>query len=171
MTTAMQKAKGFLASYLMDGAAGGDNKAAADLVDRLCAKLHDFIKAADDGMAATATAETDIGTPDGPGKPIKAWLEPTNGTGLVAVDADFATIIVRARDAAHANPKIIAQVTTKTVAAGGSGNWAQGVRVPIPLNNVDLSMVDGSGLTVEITKGGMGVVVPAFILFVEVSPE
>lgn len=142
------------------------------LLKELATQPCEFVKSAADGAAGNATAETPIAYFD---EYTKAVREVTfvPGAALTADNANYATIIVRARKKDGTLHSIVARVTTQIT---GSGNWTQWVPVNIPLTDgtntltLDAAKLDipaGGFLTVEITKTGTGVVVPLGLLSVK----
>lgn len=112
-------------------------------------------KAAADGAAGTATAESVIPRPMLACRVVGIELVPA--AALTADDTDYATITVRKRDGAGGAASVIASVTTKIT--GGSGNWTAFVPVSLgTITNADL--LAGDILTVEITKAASGVAIP-----------
>lgn len=111
-------------------------------------------KAAADGAAGTATAETSIARIQKPVTAGKAYFVPS--AALVPDNANNATILVQKRDGAGGAPVTVATKQT-TVANGGMTAF-----VPYDLGAItNGSFVPGDVLTVSITKAGTGVVVPA----------
>ena len=117
-----------------------------------------FSKAAADGMASTATAETYLGLYVPYDCTLTAaYFIPTSG-GLTADNTNFATITISKRDSAAANKTTIATITTTITS---SGNLTQGVAEPSVVAAGGVSIAAGSTITFEIAKSGSGVVVPA----------
>ena len=112
-------------------------------------------KSAADGAAATATAETPIGQ-CGAACTISA-IRIVPQAALTGDNANNATILIQKRTGAG-GPTTVATITT-TVA---NGNWVAFVPVNIPLTTANV--LAGDVLTVTISKGGTGVVVPALQL-------
>jgi hypothetical protein len=85
---------------------------------------------------------------------------------LAASDTNHATITVSRRDAAGANGVTVASATTQTAGSGGTGSWTVFGTVSLgTLSNT--SLAEGEKLTIEITKTGLGVVVPVMMLQIE----
>jgi hypothetical protein len=82
-----------------------------------------------------------------------AILTPTDV--LAANDTNYATVTLRKRTSGV--PTVIGSVNTTT---SGTGNWAPGVQVAIPLSVPGVAA--GDVLSVAVTKSGTGVVVPSF---------
>lgn len=109
-------------------------------------------KAAADGAAATATAETPIGQ-CGAATTISA-IRYVPQAALTGNDTANATLLIQKRTGAGA-PSTVASLTT-TVA---NGNWSAFVPVTIPVSAG--AVLAGDVLTITISKAGTGVVVPA----------
>ena len=126
----------------------------------------EYVKLANDGAAATATAEFVLGTIQRRAQLVSISFVPNDATGLVASDANYASLIVQSRDGIGGAAKVLATATTKTAASGGTGNWAQwnNVAVPAaavqPFDATNFVIPAGGLLTFQITKTGSGVVVP-----------
>jgi hypothetical protein len=85
---------------------------------------------------------------------------------LTASDTNYATITASRRDAAGANRVTVASRTTQTAGSGGTGSWTLFGTVSLgTLSNT--SIAEGEKLTIEITKTGLGVVVPVMMLQIE----
>lgn len=123
----------------------------------------EFAKAADDGMASTATSAT------------KFWVNPydfdvqlvsfnysPNGGGVTANDAAYATAQLLVDDAANGAPAAALEMATQTTASGGTGNISEDVAVSntsrTPANT---TVKPGAGVWFAITKTGAGVVMRA----------
>lgn len=116
-------------------------------------------KAAADGAAGNATAETAIGVV-GPG-PVNIAIGQVNihpSAALTADNSNFATITV-AKRTAGGGAVTIATATTKTAGGGGTGNWVAWTPLVIPAS-AGASLAPGDAITVTIAKSGTGVVVP-----------
>lgn len=137
------------------------------LLKELAHKQLVMVKDAADGAAGTATAERAFWLADVHTKTVSS-VKFVPGAALTADNANYATLIVRKRTAAGVDGGIVAQVTTQI--AGGSGNWTAHVPVSIPLTTQVASsrfdLLTGESLTFEITKTGIGVVVPVGALVV-----
>lgn len=142
------------------------NAAAAAVVNQKRQRMYRFYKTAADAMASTATAET--ATPWLPveflGKVAAVFIHPT--AALTGDPTNNATINVFKRDAAGANQTAIASLTT-------TASWVAGVRISLATslqtNAANLQLVLGGSLTITITKGGTGVVVPICMIDVIVE--
>jgi hypothetical protein len=120
-----------------------------------------FTKEGDDGAAATATAETPILSAPNGAIILNARYNPS--AALTADNTDYATLTVARRDAAGANPEVIAAITTEIT---GTGDWVAFVAEDFaPLANTAIEA--GGAVTFEIEKAGSGVVVPAGSLQVD----
>lgn len=115
-------------------------------------------KTADDGAAATTTAETVIGQ-QGPNVGFTVGsVTFSPHAALTSNDTSYATITVSKRTAGGA-ATTIAVATTKTTGGGGTGDWAAWTPVTIPVSAGALVSAKDV-LTVTIGKSGSGVVVP-----------
>jgi hypothetical protein len=117
--------------------------------------LATFTKAAADGAASTATAETIIGMigPSSGGNVGTVFFVPA--AALTADNSNNAVITVFKRTAGGA----AVQVAAATTNVAGTGSWTQWKPVSIPVTAAAVSASDA--LTYTITKNGTGVVVPA----------
>jgi hypothetical protein len=87
---------------------------------------------------------------------------------LVADDSAFATVNVYKRTAGGAR-SLVATLTTKTISGGGAGSWARDVHLALVIASA--TVLAGDEVTAEITKSGAGVIVPAFDLSVQSTPN
>jgi hypothetical protein len=164
-----------------DGRQTRDNKTNAvpsqyDFLKEAGQRLIRRQKEAADGAAATATAEHPFFFVEGFKKSIQS-VKFLPAAGITADNTNFATFIVRARKADGTLVGIVAQgLTTIT----GLGNFTAFVAKTIPLtnaagtlvvaiDNANLDLGIGWMLTLEITKSGAGVVVPAGQLVVNLK--
>jgi hypothetical protein len=109
-------------------------------------------KVAADAAAATATAVTVIGVmPAVAGRAIQINYAPS--AALTADATNFLTMTVRRNPAAGGAAVTIASVVTS------AGSWT--ALVPVTLTLVNVALVSGDVLTVEITKSGTGVICPS----------
>lgn len=113
-----------------------------------------YQKAAADAAAATATAEQPFFA--APFALLVTAISVLPAAALVADNANNATITIRRRDVAGANPATVASITTNVA----SGNWTQHVAKALVLG-AGVRLAAGEILTFEVTKAGTGVVVPA----------
>lgn len=116
-------------------------------------------KDAADGAASTATAEQAFA--ECPTARTAATIKILPSAALAGDPTNNATITVRKRDAAGTNPITLKALTT-------TASWTAFDAVDFGALTVS-SIEAGSVLTVEITKGGTGVVVPAGKLEVRFS--
>jgi len=137
----------------------------AGVVVELAEKQAAWNKDAADGAAATATAEHAVFRNRTHSlKVLGVAIVPD--AALTADAANNATIVVRRRTALGADGGIVATITTNLA----SGSWVAFVPKVVPLAapvNVDLTA--GQSLTVQITKAGTGVVVPASSLLITLA--
>ena len=126
-----------------------------------------WVKAADDAMASTTTAEAFVASVPYAGLIKAIYFIP--GAAITADASDFATLTVRKYDAAGANDEIVGTLTTELVAGGGIGNATAGVRYAFTLVSAQLPVVAGGSLTFEIAKAMSGVVVPASLFEVHME--
>lgn len=119
-------------------------------------------KSAADAMANTATAETATAwrSVAYAGKVTSVIVNPT--AALTGDPTNNAVITISKRDAAGANALTVATLTT-------TASWVAGTAVAFTLTSANVALVAGGSLTLTITKGGSGVVVPIseIIIFVE----
>lgn len=145
---------------------GTDPDDTADALDRLAARTNGWTYGrtrAADAAAADATAESLIERVFRAGTVTAVRYVPTGA--VTASDTHYATITVRQRDAAGANPATIATLVTNV--AGGS--WTAFVAKSLgAITNA--AVVAGAILTYQIEKAGDGVVVPDGRLEVVVEP-
>lgn len=115
---------------------------------------------AQDAAAATATTETAFGALLEGGTLTDVFVIPDQA--LTADNTNNATITVSKRDSAGANKTTIATLTTNV--AGGS--WVQYARKALTITTAGSANVlaAGSGITLEISKAGTGVQIPALTL-------
>lgn len=120
-------------------------------------------KASDDAMASTTTSETYTGAL----LPVKTRIKSVSyiaTTGGITADAtNNATVTVKWRDSAAANPVTVAAYTSDV--AGGS--VTQGAPKAFTLTAANVVVAAGGSLTLTIAKGGSGVVVRAGTIWVE----
>lgn len=117
-----------------------------------------------DGAANTATAETALGAigldPVEGARLIDAYVIPD--AAVVASDTDFATLTVRKRASGGGSAVSIATLVTDVA----GGNWVQYARKSMTIVTAADAhiLAAGSGITLEITKGGTGVQLPILTL-------
>jgi hypothetical protein len=122
-----------------------------------------FDKAADDGMASTATADTKIwNNPyDFPVQIVGLSYSATGG-GITADAANFAQINAKTDDGLGGATTIGMQLATTPTANGGTGNIAANVGVQTAVKQSGGGVVPVNGnLFIAIVKQGTGVVVRA----------
>lgn len=145
---------------------GTDPTQVSAALDRLAARTNGWTYGrtrAADAAAADATAESLIERVFRAGTITMVRYVPTGA--VTASDTHYATITVRQRDAAGANPVTIATLVTNV--AGGS--WTAFVAKSLgALTNA--AVAAGAILTYQIEKAGDGVVVPDGRLEVVVEP-
>lgn len=122
----------------------------------------EYDKDAADAAAGTATPRTTAYYADTAVNLTTLRLIPD--AALTSNDTNFATIIVQQISATGAVIGTVATVNTKTAASGGTGDWAQGTAITLPLAAAFTSLPAGSSLAFSITKTGTGVVVPTLQL-------
>lgn len=125
-----------------------------------------FSKAADDGTAATTTAETFTGLYFPRACRLKSVTYVATTGGVTADATNFATVTVSKRDSAGATPTTIATLTT-TVAS--SGTITQGAGKALVLAGSAANITAGSTVTFSVAKSGTGVVLRAGMFTVEVE--
>lgn len=124
-------------------------------------------KAAADGAAANATSETAIALV-GPGDVQLAvgTVQIHPAAALTGDPANNATINVFKRMASNQSQVLLATLTTTAVA----GNWTAWKAVNVPVQ-AGAFVAPGDTITVSITKGGTGVVVPQLFLGVYTTKQ
>lgn len=127
-----------------------------------------WFKESADGVAAAATLERVVFTAPENITITDVFIEPA--AAVVASDTNYATITVSRRTTTGANRATVASKTTQTAAAGGTGSWALLSTVSLgTLSNTGVS--EGSKLTIEITKTGLGVDLPVLMLQIEYTVD
>lgn len=130
------------------------NREGLAFAERIVQEPYEWQKDAADGAAATATAEQAFALVTHAGTLLEFSVLPS--AALTADAANNATITIRRRPAADpATPQTLATLVTDV--AGGS--WVAWTKKAFTLANT--ALLAGDVLTVQITKGGTGVVVPA----------
>lgn len=124
-------------------------------------------KSAADGAAATATAETMVGV-IGPGPSAIALgaVQYAPAAALTSDATNIATITVNKRTLAAPGTAVpIAVGATLVTGTNATGSWTAWKAVSLTVQSGAGSFVSpGDTITVAITKGGTGVVVPQGIL-------
>jgi hypothetical protein len=93
-------------------------------------------------------------------------------SSLTANDADYATIQFLRINSSGGVGIVLAEITTQTAGAGGSGNWTLGNPIVIPTSSwVTNRLNKNEGICVRITKTGAGVIVPPCSFHVDLSPN
>lgn len=134
----------------------------------LSSDMFEYIKAADDGAAATATAETDLNVfLIRPGIVKSITYVPVSGS-VVADPANNAVITVSKRDTNGANLTTVGTLTTN-LAGLGAATLVQRGNAACVLTPANVRCAAGSTLTFSIAKGGTGVVVRQGFFIVEVE--
>jgi hypothetical protein len=141
---------------LLDGVSS-----AAFEVDGLSNSIQ-WYKEVADAVGSTATSERVIFTAPEGVTITDVFVEPT--AALTASDTAYATIVVARRDATGGGKVTVASRTTQ--ATGGTGNWTAFSIVSLgALSNTSLE--EGQKLTIEVTKTGLGVVLPVLTVQIE----
>ena len=141
------------------------NSEAKEFSERIVEHVYTFKKAAADGMASTATAETllDECTIRHPGKVVALRFTPA--AALTADASNNAVITVQRRPAsAPGTPATVLAYTTNVA----GGNWTAWLAKDFLGATTPIDVLKDDVLTVTIAKGGTGVVVPAGVLEVVV---
>lgn len=142
------------------GTMGNDEGGESTVLD-LFSLVVPYDKTAADGVAGTTTANTKVwcNPYSTPLKIVRATLNP--GGTLTASDTDYATISLLTDDGAAGTPVAATTILTKTVAGGGSGNWASAVSLVFANQTASALAVPAGGcIWFAIAKAGLGVVVP-----------
>lgn len=125
----------------------------ADLQDALFEGVYSFTKAAADAMAADTST---IGAFKAPFNMQIIGVTICPNTTLTGHDTNNAVITLGKADGAGGSSTAIAALTT-TVA---SGNWAADTFKELTVTAANVQVTDGQIVTLKITKGASGVVVP-----------
>ena len=155
------------------GSDGSGSTLDADLLDglhstafQLASSAHavQWFKDTADSLGATATSEQVVFTAPADITITDVFVEPA--AALTASDTNYATITVARRDATGGNKVTVASRSTQTSASGGTGDWTAFGTVSLgSLSNTALT--DGKKLTIEVTKTGLGVVLPILAVQIE----
>ncbi len=130
----------------------------------LTTQQFEFVKAAADGAANTATAETLVARVPVAGRILAAYYCPS--AALTADNTDYATLSLAKRDGAGGAS---AAVASKATTVAGSGSWT--AFVPVSLGTISNgTLAAGNVLTFAIAKAGSGVAVPSGTLVVLYEP-
>ena len=148
-----------------------DTRAVANAIGKRVIRktVHLAVKAAADGAASTATAETAVSSVyfPTPFRVIGARYVPD--AGVTADNTNNATINVNRRDGIGGAAAVAASLTTNVAA----GNMVQYQPKPFTVSAVaGAAQGPANGiLTFSIAKSGTGVVIPAGTLFVDIEEE
>lgn len=131
-----------------------------ELLSIAALKQAQYMKVAADGAASTATAETAFNRVSRTGTIVGAWYVPS--AALTGDPTNNATLALAKRDGAGGASSPVASLTT-------TASWT--AFVPVSLGTLsNASVAAGNVLSLAISKGGTGVVVPAGTLIVAISP-
>lgn len=157
------------AQDLLVGELGSALSNARTEVTKQRTRAYTIDKLAADAMASTTTAATAL--------PYRRVTYAGKVSGVVvhasaaltAHDTTNAVLTVQKLDAAGANAVTVATLTTNTT----SGNWVAGTSKAFTLSTVAdaLTLVEGGSLTLAITKGSTGVVVPISTIEIKVVDQ
>lgn len=163
MPTDLQNANLGLAGAVFD-AVTSTQAAAADVANAMFETEVSFYKAADDGAAATNTAETNLQWVPRRAMLVSATYIPATATALVAVAANYASIQFQSRNGAGGAPLALGTTNTTPTANGGTANWLgqwQSQNLTCTAFDPTNAVIPANGmLTFQILKVGAGVVVP-----------
>jgi hypothetical protein len=121
----------------------------------------EFVKAADDGAAATTTANTKFWSNPYPFPVQLVDFKYSADGAITASDTDFATIQIKFDDAAAGTPAVGLEMKTQTTAAGGTGNVVAQIQKSSTGVGTTVVCPVGGNLWFAIAKAGTGVVVRA----------
>jgi hypothetical protein len=143
----------------LDGLSSGDFALAGET------RSEQWSKEAADTALGTTTAERVVFTAPEDLTITEILLEPA--AALTASDTNYATLTVSRRDAGGGNRVTIDSATTQTT---GTGSWT--AFSTIPLDGVsNASVAAGQKVTIEISKTGLGVVVPVMVVQIEYTVD
>lgn len=114
-------------------------------------------KPADDGAAGTATTETGVFRFEEDVQITGIYFVPS--AAVTAHGTNFATLLVDKRDGAGGAATNLATFATDTVTTDDMAAFVPKA-LPLTATTADLILSAGNVLTIEITKGGTGVVIP-----------
>jgi hypothetical protein len=124
-----------------------------------------WFKETADGIGTAPTTERVVFTAPADLTITEVLIEPA--AALTANDTNHATIRVSRRDAGGGNRTTIDSITTQTT---GTGNWT--AFDTISLGGVTAPSISaGQKITIEITKAGVGVIVPVMAIQVEYTVD
>lgn len=126
-----------------------------------------YSKAAADGSASTATAETDLNVPVPRVAILRAVRLTPQGASIIADATNNAVITVSKRDSTGGNLTTVATLTTNV--AGIGATLAQRATAAFVLSGANTRITAGSSLTFSIAKGGTGVVIPISMLSIDLE--
>jgi hypothetical protein len=127
-----------------------------------------WFKDSADTLPTTTTSERVVITAPENVTITDVFVEPASS--LTASDTNFATILLSRRDATGSNEVTVVSATTRTAGSGGTGTWNAFETVSLgALSNT--SLAEGQKLTIELTKTGLGVVVPVLAVQVEYTVD
>lgn len=136
-----------------------------DVVNQLTDFWVSWAKAADDGMASTATADTLVwANPFDFAVEIVAARYIANGT-ITADNTNFATLQVKTQNAAAGATAVAAALSTTIT---DSGNIATDIAEAFTLTPANVQVPVGGNIKVAITKPGSGVIVRSGIIMVRI---
>ena len=140
---------------------------------RLVRHAFTLAKNAADAMAADTTAYTAAQQMVMPAACIVLGARIQPQGSATANDTNYGTVNAVKGDGAAGTAVVAASVSTKTTGGGGSGNWVAGTTVALtPSATIaDRRIPKGGVLSINITKTGTGVVVPAFVITIDVEEE
>ena len=147
---------------LLDGQSAG-----AFEVNGLANEVQWFKESADT-LPTTTTPERVVFTAPENVTITDVFAEPA--AGLTASDTNYATILISRRGATGSNEVTVASATTRTAGSGGTGTWNAFETVSLAsLSNT--SLTEGQKLTIELTKTGLGVVLPVMAVQIEYTVD
>lgn len=101
----------------------------------------------------------------------EVWIMPLETSTLTANDGNYATIQLEYIPNHNIEgEEAVAEITTKTIASGGSGDWdgSSFAAITVPLVGDALSFPAHSSFCLSIYKIGVGIQLPPFVLVVKV---
>src|SRR5690349_21757330 len=135
----------------------GGESVAQQLTDLHC----EFVKAADDGMASTATANTKFWPNPYPFSVELIDFKHSADNTITASDTDYPTTQTKFDDGAAGTPAVGLDMKTQTTASGGTGNVVAQVQKTNPGVGTSKICPVGGNLWIAIPKTGTGVIVRA----------
>lgn len=144
--------------------------AAADVANMVFEYDVPWQKTSDDAAANTNTAEfVLVARFPRRAKVVDAYYVSNDATGLTAVAANYAQLILQSRNGVGGNALSLGTTNTTPTANGGTGNWSQWNTVALTVASFDPNnavIPQGGMLTMSILKQGAGVIVPSGTLTV-----